>query len=111
MRRMLIGLVVWLIALGAAGVRPAGAAERYLGQSGWGLAAVGANLFYVPGKLAYATTGALTGCVAYLLTVGNADTAQAVWSPSLGGTYVLSAEMLRGDQPILFSGESYEPTP
>ena len=65
-------------------------------------------MFYIPAKLVYATLGGLTGGIAYLLTVGNGDAAQGILSPSIGGTYVLSAEMLQGDQPILFSGESFE---
>jgi len=49
----------------------------------------------------------LTGGLAYLLTVGDTETAQKVWSPSVGGSYVITPAMLRGDEPILFNGPSY----
>lgn len=84
------------------------AAERYVEELTWGMGAVGANLLYFPVKLLYATGGGLVGGLAFGLTGGNLEAAQNVWSPSLGGTWVLSPEMLRGKQPILFSGESYE---
>jgi hypothetical protein len=45
--------------------------------------------------------------MAYLLTVGNLDTAESIWSPSLGGTYVVTPAMLRNEEPILFSGASH----
>ena len=31
-----------------------------------------------------------------------------ILQPALGGTWVVTPEMLRGDQPILFVGPSYE---
>jgi len=82
--------------------------DTYVSQFGWGLGALGTNLFYVPVKLLYATAGGVTGALAFVLTAGRADAAQRVWSPSLGGTYVLTPGMLRGEEPIFFSGESYE---
>ena len=109
MRRMIVGMaVVMAMVFGVGGAPPARAASGYLVQCGWGLAAIGANAFYMPAKLVYATLGGLTGGFAYLLTVGNGDAAQGILSPAIGGTYVLSAEMLQGDEPIFFSGESFE---
>ena len=86
----------------------AGAAEtNYWGDAGWGILAVVANIPYMPAKVLYAGLGTLTGGLAYLLTVGDADTAHRVWSPSVGGTYVITPAMLSGDEPILFNGPSY----
>lgn len=79
----------------------------YWGDAGWGLLAVVANIPYMPAKVLYAGLGTLTGGLAYLLTVGDTDTAQRVWSPSVGGSYVITPAMLRGDDPILFNGPSY----
>lgn len=110
MRRILLGVVV--LALLATGVPPRVAAageESYGAKVGWGLLAMGANLLYVPAKLAYVAVGGMTGGLAYLLTFGNQDAAHLVWSPSLGGTYVITPAMVRGDESILYSGESYEP--
>jgi hypothetical protein len=79
----------------------------YWGDAGYGTLCVIANIFYMPAKVVYASIGTLTGGLAYILTAGNADTARSIWSPSLGGNYVVTPEMLRGDQPILFNGPSY----
>ncbi|HSD09501.1 MAG TPA: hypothetical protein VLF14_00825 [Candidatus Binatia bacterium] len=81
------------------------AAKDYGNQAGWGFAAVLANLLYIPAKLVYATLGGVTGGLGYLLTAGNGDVAEKILAPSVGGTYVLTPDMLRGEQPILFSGE------
>jgi len=81
--------------------------SSYWGDAGYGTLAVFANLLYMPVKVVYAGLGLVTGSLAYVLTVGNADTAQQVWSPSVGGSYVVTPAMLRGDEPVLFNGPSY----
>ena len=93
-------------------VRPAPAAreeDSYLSQFGWGMAAIGTNLGYMPAKFLYAMGGGLVGLLAYGVTVGNSDAVQGILSPSIGGTWVLTPNMLRGRDPIFFVGESYEP--
>lgn len=75
-------------------------------DAGYGSLAVLCNLVYMPAKLVYAGLGGLTGCLVYLVTIGNEEAAVATWSPSLGGTYVITPEMLRGEQPVLFNGPS-----
>ncbi len=77
------------------------------GDAGWGVLTVGANLFYVPAKVLYAGAGAVTGGLAYALTVGDRDTAEKIWAPSLGGNYVVTPSMVRGDDPVHFSGPDY----
>ncbi len=84
----------------------AGAVERFLEDAGGGVAAVFVNVGYMPVKLVYALLGGLTGGLAYGLTGGNYSIAQSIWTPSLGGTYVVTPAMLRGDESIYFSGES-----
>ena len=83
------------------------AANDFGRDAGWGSLAALCNMLYMPGKLVYAAVGGLTGCLAYLVTVGNEDAANGVWAPSLGGTYVITPAMLQGQEPILFSGASY----
>lgn len=104
MRRFgtVVGIMVLALTLGWA--RPAQAG--YGSQFGWGMAAIGANLFYIPAKLVYATVGGVTGGLGYVLTLGNRAALDTVLGPSVGGTYILTPDMLRGEQPILFSGES-----
>ena len=107
-RIALAGLLVCL--LSRAALAEAEAKETsgsYWGDAGWGLVAVTANVFYMPAKVVYAGVGTLTGGLAYVLTVGDSDTAQKVWSPSLVGSYVVTPGMLRGDEPVLFNGPSY----
>jgi hypothetical protein len=73
-------------------------------DAGWGVATVVTNVFYMPAKVAYATIGAVTGGVAWLVTGGDTDTANKVWVPSLEGTYVVTPAMLRGEEGIQFVG-------
>jgi len=64
------------------------------------------SVLYTPIKLAYAMLGGIFGSFAYLVTAGNEEVAQTIWSSSLGGTYWLAPEHLRGDTPIHFRGQS-----
>ena len=82
---------------------PPFAQADYLEDAGMGTAAVAANILYIPAKLVYATLGGVTGSFAYVLTGANFHVAERVWTPSLGGNYVLNPEQLRGNQPIYFS--------
>ena len=75
---------------------------------GWGMAAVGTNIGYIPAKMIYATAGGLVGLLAWGVTLGNDDVAMGILQPALSGTWVLTPEMLRGEQPIMFVGPSYE---
>lgn len=105
-RKMMAAVVLGCV-LGNHGVALAAPErESSAAQLGWGLTAVLANVFYVPAKLTYAGLGGLTGGLAFVLTAGNDDVASKIWNPSVGGTYVLSPEMVRGKTPIYFSGES-----
>ena len=99
---VVVGLCLWSHLALAEGKEAA-----YGNDAGYGVLAVFANIFYMPAKVVYATVGGLTGSLAYLCTVGDFDTAQSIWSPSLGGTYVITPAMLHSDEPILFSGTSY----
>jgi hypothetical protein len=83
-------------------------ADGLLEDAGVGAGTALLNLVYIPLKLTYATLGAVTGGLAYALTVGRTDTARNIWEPTMGGTYALSPDMLRGDRPIYFSGKARE---
>jgi hypothetical protein len=85
----------------------AASSESTWSDAGYGTLAVVANVFYMPVKIVYASVGLVTGGLAYVLTVGDDDAAKTIWSPSLGGTYVVTSAMLRNDEPILFSGASH----
>jgi hypothetical protein len=62
----------------------------------------------MPAKTLYAVGGGITGGFTYALTGGDYDTARNVWEMSLGGTYVMTPSMLRGEQPIHFAGTASE---
>ncbi len=79
---------------------------------GYGAAALFGNLLYLPAKLTYALLGGLFGGGAWLLTGGNTQTADTIWRSSLGGDYVLTPQMVAGEEPINFSGPTTtEPPP
>jgi hypothetical protein len=112
-RMVLVGLLLCVVSRGVVAETKDAADTKgtketsYWGDAGYGVVCVVANVLYMPAKVVYATIGTLTGGLAYILTVGDADTAQKVWSPSVGGSYVVTPAMVRGDEPILFNGPSY----
>src|SRR5215469_7184140 len=71
---------------------------------GYGAAALFGNVLYLPAKLVYAIMGGLVGGGAWAVTGGNTQVANTVWRSSLGGDYVLTPQMIAGQQPINFSG-------
>lgn len=99
-----VGLSIWLV------VAPTAAWAGYLSEAGMGTASVFSTIIYGPVKLAYAILGGTIGGLSYLLSVGNMDVASRIWAPSLGGSYVITPEMLKGEQAIRFFGSSTTPT-
>ena len=97
------GMIAFLLGL------PTGARADFAEDAGMGTATVLANAVYIPTKIVYATLGGLTGGFAYLLTGGNYTAAEKVWTPSLGGNYVLNTSQVWGQEPIIFSGEIIPP--
>jgi hypothetical protein len=88
-------------------VGPARASDddhRFATDAGYGVGAFFTNILYMPVKFVYATIGGITGGFAYLLTGLRYDIAKGIWVPSMGGTYVVTPSMLRGEDPIYFSG-------
>lgn len=77
--------------------------------AGYGVGALLCNVVYIPAKLVYALLGGIVGGGTYLLTAGNIQTANTVWRSSLGGDYVVTPQMLAGQQPINFSGPTDTP--
>jgi hypothetical protein len=77
--------------------------------AGYGVGALLCNVLYIPAKLVYAVVGGVVGGGTYLVTAGNMQTANTVWRSSLGGDYVVTPQMLAGQQPINFSGPTDTP--
>jgi hypothetical protein len=110
MKRMRWGVVAAGIGLWAAlALRPGPVLAEEEERGTWAAAGLGvgsilSNVLYMPAKFTYATLGAVTGGLAYLLTGGNYDVAQTVWVASLGGTYVITPNVLTGETPLEFWG-------
>ena len=77
--------------------------------AGYGAGALLCNLLYIPAKLVYALLGGLVGGGTFLITAGNQQAANTVWRSALGGDYVVTPQMLAGQQPINFSGPTDTP--
>jgi hypothetical protein len=104
-------IVTWaLLSTLAVSVPPAEAGD-YSSDFGIGVGCVFVNLLYMPAKLVYATLGGVTGGFAYLLTGFNYEVAEKVWTPSLGGNYVVTPAHLRNEQTLYFSGTVDEEQP
>jgi len=98
--RGVVAAAVLAASLGSAQPARAG----FLEDAGWGSLTVISNVVYMPVKLVYATLGGLTGGLALGLTGGDLDVAESIWVTSLGGTYVLTPPMLRGEESIAIAG-------
>ena len=98
--RGFVGALAFVVGLGGATPAHAG----FLEDAGWGTLTVLSNVLYMPAKLVYATLGGVTGGLAYALTGGDSQTAETVWVTSMGGNYVVTPNMLRGQDEIAFSG-------
>lgn len=64
------------------------------------------TLVYLPCKIVYAALGGVVGAFTYGLTGGDLETAKGVWEPSFYGTYVITPEHLKGNEPVRFYGPS-----
>lgn len=103
-----------LLVLGAPGV--SAAAEDELSsptnEAGLGIGSALLTLVYFPAKLVYAMLGGIVGGFTYALTGGDLETAKEVWEPSFYGTYVITPDHLKGNEPVRFFGVSaYEDDP
>lgn len=96
------------IGLGAPGVSLA--AEQELSspsnEAALGMGSALLTLVYFPCKLVYAILGGIVGTFTYGLTGGDLETAKAVWEPSFYGTYVITPDHLKGNEPVRFIGIS-----
>ncbi len=75
-------------------------------EAGLGIGSALLTVVYFPVKLAYAILGGIVGTFTYGLTGGDLDTAKAVWEPSFYGTYVITPDHLKGNEPVRFIGVS-----
>jgi len=101
-RRLLLsaGLGAWLV------VAPTAVWAGYLSEAGLGTASILSSFIYGPVKLTWAILGGTIGGLGYLFSAGNFDATNKIWIPSLGGDYVITPQMLTGEQTIHFFGST-----
>lgn len=73
-------------------------------ESGLGVAAALSSLVYSPVKVVYAVGGLVIGSLAWVFTAGDTAVADKVYVRSLRGTYVITPEILKGEEPLVFIG-------
>lgn len=108
------GVIVVLLAFIHLSILPVGLAQTAASPAkeeegtakGAGLQAASwlATIPYGAVKVAFAIVGGITGGLTYAFSGGNLDAAKSVWQTSMYGTYVLTPDHLKGDQPIRFLG-------
>jgi len=108
MRKSLV--ILMLVSLLTLAAPRAQAAGDFASDAGIGIACIFVNILYMPAKLVYATLGGFTGGVAYLLTGANYEVADRIWTPSIGGNYIVTPAHLRNEDTLYFSGTT-EPPP
>ena len=73
-------------------------------EGGLGAAAALSSLIYAPVKLVYAVGGLVVGGVAWAFTAGDSEVASQVFTRSLRGTYVITPDILTGEEELIFIG-------
>ena len=66
------------------------------------------NLGYMPAKFMLAAIGMPLGGVVGLLNGGDTRAAEAFWVPMVGGTYMITSDMMAGHEPVEFIGSDYD---
>jgi hypothetical protein len=68
------------------------------------VASVLASVVYFPAKVVFASAGAVTSGVAYLVTMGNPHPVDSIWTASVEGDYVVKPDVIDGGRPLRFVG-------
>ena len=102
-------LIVFAVVVGIGTPIASFAAEEETSPSNEAALGVGSffiTLVYTPLKMVYAILGGVVGGFTYGLTGGDLETAQDVWEPSVYGTYIITPDHLKGNEPVRFVGVS-----
>jgi hypothetical protein len=103
-RLVMIGLLSLALVAAPSISFAGGKAEETGSEAALGAAAVVSSLIYGPVKLVYATGGLLVGAFAWAFTAGDTEVAEKVFTRSLRGTYVITPDILTGEQELVFIG-------
>ena len=99
MRRFVLGLAVAML---AAGLPAAAAAESTSQEVAYGLGSVTTTLVYAPIKASFCILGAVTS--GFTLPFGGPRTAEKVASAACGGTWAVTPAALKGRETVRFVG-------
>lgn len=109
-----VALLAGLLLLGLAPAT-ALAQESAAESAGYGIGSALCSIVYGPVKLVYALGGTVVGGLAWLLSAGDSEVADAVITPAIRGDYVVTPSHLRGEEPLEFIGRkpapAYAPPP
>ena len=96
-----------VVCLGLPSMSWAGSEESSPGnEAALGLGSGLLTFVYLPAKVVYAILGGIVGGFTYALTGGDMEIAESVWEPSIYGTYVITPDHLKGNEPVRFYGTS-----
>ena len=101
MPRFALGLAVAML---AAGLPAAAAAESTSQEVAYGVGSVTTTLVYAPIKASFCILGAVTS--GFTLPFGGPRTAEKVASAACGGTWAVTPAALKGREPVRFVGGS-----
>ncbi len=99
---------VLLLPPGRAQAEEAAATGQGSDEMGIKVAAWAVTVPYIIAKGAFALGGAVVGGLAYAFSGMSYTTANAVWTPSINGTYIIRPEHLRGERAVRFVGDERE---
>jgi hypothetical protein len=103
-KAILIGTLAFSLWVAPATVFARDSAGEVGKESGLGAAAAISSLIYGPVKLVYALGGLVVGGCAWIFTAGDSQVAETVFTRSLRGTYVVTPEILMGEERLEFIG-------
>lgn len=108
-----IAIVVLLSGASAQAQSPRPPIDSEQTPSGIGMQAGSAlaTIAYFPFKVATAIGGGVVGGLGYLFSGGSKSAANAVWVPSVYGTYIITPEHLAGRKPVQFFGKAQSQVP
>ena len=87
-------LTVAVMALSFSAVSPALLrAEDVIETAGVATGVSAGNIFFLPSKVISVSMGAITGALSFIVTGGNADLTQQIWSDTQQGPYVITPEL------------------
>ena len=105
---LVASIAVALVTAPAIGWAEEGRGETTGREGGLGAAAAISSLVYAPVKLLYAVGGLVIGGFAWGLTAGDTEVASTIFTRSVRGTYVITPEILTGEQPLEFIGSAVD---